>query len=164
VSATSGGTTTTIRIQYQNVNDSPGATPSSLPAGEIIEKVNGSAKGTGGSGQAVFELRNNGSRSVELVGIALNSTNSSATKVQKNGGNPEFSSNSTETAEYSGEMIIDGPRYNLSRPDTLDSNVTRKYEFRKFKDDSNGIDMRGKSVTITLYFDDGSSKQTTLDF
>jgi hypothetical protein len=61
-------------------------------------------------------------------------------------------------------MSIDGTRYSLDTSDTLGAGDTRTYEFRKFKDTNNGIDMRGKSVTITLYFDDDSQKTITLNF
>lgn len=157
VSATSGGATTTIEVQYQNVSGSQTASSST--------ELSGSPGATGGSGKAEFDLMNNGANAVEIVAIAWNGTSSTAGEVSANGGNAWFTDRTTSTDLDTGSLQLGNGRNDLdSSTSTLASGATKTYEFDRFRDGGSQINMNGESVTITLYFADGSQKTFTLNF
>jgi len=156
VAASSGGSTVGYNVTFENV---------SATAKSQVKEVDGSASDSGSSGKAEFDLTNDGSDPVELVAIAWNDTSSSATEISANGNNnPWFKTSSTDLD--TGTLQLNNGRndFDSSKTSTLASGETKTYEFDRFRDGDGQVDITGESVTITLYFDDGSEKTLTLNF
>jgi hypothetical protein len=154
VSATSGGTTTTIEVEFSNISTSQN---------NNIKEVSGSADTTGNSGKATFDLTNTGDSPVEIVGIAWNNTSSSAEVIS---GNNKVFEGKDDNSKYDNNIQLNDGNYSLNVSSTLSSGSTKTYEFDRFEDSGgNKVNLTGESVTITLYLKDGGKTDPiTLNF
>jgi hypothetical protein len=122
------------------------------------------AGATGSSGKATFDVENTGSSSVTIDGISLDSTSSNATRVAGQGGGDTELSQDMGSGERNGDIPIDGVEQPLDTNADIGSGVTDTFTLDRFQDSGGDkVDMEGESVTLTLYFTDGSSKQVTLN-
>jgi hypothetical protein len=107
-------------------------------------------------------LENTGSVDVEIVEIKWVSGGSPAEEISANGGNPSFKTNGnglfTETIEKGKR------RYELNTTDTLSAGETKTYDFDRFRGGGSQINMNGKTITITLYFNEREPEKITLNF
>lgn len=148
---TSNGTVTG-RIELQRVID--------VPQSNVVQQIQGTAKGAGNSGQYSFDLENTGNIDVTLVGVGVNeTTNPAATSVGEK-----------DILEVSKQSVVSTPiPVDSSAPDEdtrvgFDQNVdlgagtTKKFKFNRFLD-SNGdqTNMSDEDLRVTFYFSDGSS-------
>jgi PKD repeat protein len=137
--------------------------------GEIIS-IGGTVSTSGSSGDYEFELENTGNIDATLVAIGINETsNDNAVRVYKNNGKILTKDGTTiidETIEFDSNSN-QATRYDLIQNVTIASGDTGTFEFDRFEELSNNgyqkTDMSEKTVTITVWFSDGSQTTLTLD-
>jgi len=122
-----------------------------------VSYVDGSGEEDGSNGRVFFELQNSGSSSVEITRLIVNSTSVSSAAIVDNDGNREF--------EGAGGFIDieDGIQIGATTPTPLDQPAeiaggqTERFRLEEFRNNG-GSDrnLDGESVTITIYFADGS--------
>jgi hypothetical protein len=158
-----------IRINGTDANGNTNATTVTVTVtssgGTSANQVTVSNAGaTGSSGKATFDVENTGSSSVTIDGISLDSTSSNATRVAGQGGGDTELSQDMGSGERNGDIPIDGVEQPLDTNADIGSGVTDTFTLDRFQDSGGDkVDMEGESVTLTLYFTDGSSKQVTLN-
>ena len=132
-------------------------------ADQVQLTENGNTGANGNSGKYNFELENNGSIDVTIVGIGINET-----------------SNANAATVSGGDILAVGGRSVLRKQIPIDSNTpdqnTRRnldpdvslsttgaaktFTFDKFQAENGKVGMKNESVSVTLFFDDDT--QTTL--
>lgn len=158
--------TTTGRIELQRTID--------VPQSNVVQEIQGTAKGPGGSGKYTFELENVGNIDVTLVGVGINeTTNPDAIEVRKG-----------KILTAAGTKVVSTPipvdsttpnddtRVDFDSNVALEANQTKTFEFDRFQTAGNGsgngngngngnsggnADMSSEDVRATFYFSDGSS-------
>jgi hypothetical protein len=134
-------------------------------------QVTPDVKSTGNSGKFAFGLENTGSIDVEIVAIGINeTTQSDAEKVDAKGGGDLILGEDTEGQIV--DTVIDFDSNTPAQADRCDfttnieiiQNNERTFRFQRFLDDSDKqAKMKGESVTITIWFSDGTSSTLLLD-
>lgn len=163
--AVSSEGTTTGRIDLQRTID--------VPQSNVVQEIQGSAKGAGGSGKYEFELENTGGIDVTLVAVGVNETTNPNATVVENG----------EVLTAAGTQVVSSPipvdssqpnqdtRVDFDQDVSLDAGQTKSFEFDRFQTDDSGngnngngnggggqnATMDGEDVKATFYFSDGSS-------
>jgi len=133
-------------------------------------QVTPDVKSAGNSGKYEFGLENTGNIDATIVAIGVNDTTVSS--VEKVGGK---NNDDILTAGGYGQIVSDviqidsdnpnqANRYDFSTDVVIAQNDEQLFEFDRFRDASNGNGaMKGSSVTITLWFSDGTSTTLLLD-
>jgi len=128
-------------------------------------------KSTGNSGKFAFGLENTGSIDVEIVAIGINkTTQSDAEKVDAKGGGDLILGEDTEVQivdpviDFDSNTPAQADRYDFTTNIEIIQNNERTFRFQRFLDDSDKqAKMKGESVTITIWFSDGTSSTLLLD-
>ncbi len=123
----------------------------------------GTSNPGGGPAQSVlvFSLENTGGSQVTITGIAINGTTSSAVEIDRAG--PEFEQVSGGSGSLDQTLPIPSSQTPLDTDATIAAGGTADFELGIFRDSGGAqVDLRGESVTLTLYFADGSEKTITL--
>ena len=134
-------------------------------------QVTPDVKSTGNSGKFAFGLENTGSIDVEIVAIGINeTTQSDAEKVDAKGGGELILGEDTEGQIVDKVIYFDSNtpaqavRYDFTTNIEIIQNNERTFRFQRFLDDSGKqAKMKGESVTITIWFSDGTSSTLLLD-
>ena len=129
-------------------------------------QVTPDVKSTGNSGKFAFGLENTGSIDVEIVAIGINkTTQSDAEKVDD-----LILGEDTEGQIFDKVIYFDSntpaqaDRYDFTTNIEIIQNNERTFRFQRFLDDSDKqAKMKGESVTITIWFSDGTSSTLLLD-
>lgn len=109
-----------------------------------------------------FSLENTGSNQVTITGIAINGTSSSAVEIDRAG--PEFEQTTGGSGSLDQTLPIPSSQTPLDTDATIASGGTADFELGIFRNSGGGqVDLRGESVTVTLYFSDGSEKTITFN-
>jgi hypothetical protein len=124
-----------------------------------------------GSGKFAFGLENTGSIDVEIVAIGINeTTQSDAEKVDAKGGGDLILGEDTEgqivdiVIDFDSNTPAQADRYDFTTNIEIIQNNERTFRFQRFLDDSDKqAKMKGESVTITIWFSDGTSSTLLLD-
>lgn len=115
------------------------------------------------NGVVTFDIENTGIDDVDLNAILVNSTNENKADVVNNDWNNEFSGagGSVNTNKIS---IGASSKTTLGSTPTISSSTTEAMTLKEFRWDSKdkARNMKGQTVTLTLYFLDGSKKTVTL--
>jgi len=130
-------------------------------------EVTPDVKATGASGMYEFGLENTGDVEVEIVAIGVNST-TNTNAVQISNGNILTEENEgqiiTGLIDFDSNLPDQADRYDLTTNIQIPIGEERIFEFDRFRTTGPpgppNADMRGESVTITIWLSDGS--QTTL--
>jgi len=133
-------------------------------------QVTPDVKSAGNSGKFEFGLENTGSIDVEIVAIGINeTTESTAVKVGGKGGD------SILTEDNEGQIVNIVINFDSSTPGQADrydfttnieivQGTEKTFEFDRFRESGDGnAKMKDDSVTITLWFSDGTSTTLLLD-
>ena len=111
-----------------------------------------------------FTLSNGGSGAATITDISVDATTSPANKVRLPGGAEFERTDGAGTLDQ--EMDIDGTTYGLGTDATISGGGSATFELKNLQQTGGGppsnVDMRGESLTITVYYGDGSSEQFTL--
>jgi hypothetical protein len=134
-------------------------------------QVTPDVKSTGNSGKFAFGLENTGSIDVEIVAIGINeTTQSDAEKVDAKGGGDLILGEDTEgqivdkVIDFDSNTPAQADRYDFTTNIEIIQNNERTFRFQRFLDDSDKqAKMKGESVTITIWFSDGTSSTLLLD-
>jgi hypothetical protein len=134
-------------------------------------QVTPDVKSTGNSGKFAFGLENTGSIDVEIVAIGINeTTQSDAEKVDAKGGGDLILGEDTEgqivdtVIDFDSNTPGQADRYDFTTNIEIIQNNERTFRFQRFLDDSDKqAKMKGESVTITIWFSDGTSSTLLLD-
>ena len=136
-------------------------------------QVTPDVKSIGNSGKFAFGLENTGSIDVEIVAIGINeTTQSDAEKVDAKGGGDLILGEDTEGQIVDTDTVIDfdsntpaqAHRCDFTTNIEIIQNNERTFRFQRFLDDSDKqAKMKGESVTITIWFSDGTSSTLLLD-
>ena len=122
-------------------------------------------KSIGNSGKFAFGLENTGSIDVEIVAIGINkTTQSDAEKVDAKGGGELILGEDTErqivdkVIDFDSNTPAQANRSDFTTNIEIIQNNERTFIFQRFLDDSGKqAKMKGESVTITIWFSDGTS-------
>ena len=128
-----------------------------------IEYVDGAGQATGPDNSVVeFVLRNTGSRDATVTDISINSTSvASASRVEGSPGDPSVSTN--RTGEVTTAITIGGSSEQFSPEATLPGGSDTEFVIGPFVNNGgNERDMSGEDITITLTFDDGTTRAYTI--
>ena len=133
-------------------------------ADQVQLKENGNTGATGNSGKYEFELENNGSIDVTIVGIGINKTsNTNAAKVSGEntlvvGGSPVLSNSiPIENSTPDQNTRLD-PDVSLST-----AGPAKTFTFDKFQTENGGkVGMKNESVTVTLFFNDETQRTISI--
>ena len=134
-------------------------------------QVTPDVKSPGNSGKFAFGLENTGSIDVEIVAIGINeTTQSDAEKVDAKGGGDLILGEDTEgqiddtVIDFDSNTPAQADRYDFTTNIEIIQNNERTFRFQRFLDDSDKqAKMKGESVTITIWFSDGTSSTLLLD-
>jgi len=134
-------------------------------------QVTPDVKSIGNSGKFAFGLENTGSIDVEIVAIGINkTTQSDAEKVDAKGGGDLIRGEDTEgqivdkVIDFDSNTPAQAERYDFTTNIEIIQNNERTFRFQRFLDDSDKqAKMKGESVTITIWFSDGTSSTLLLD-
>ena len=134
-------------------------------------QVTPDVKSIGNSGKFAFGLENTGSIDVEIVAIGINkTTQSDAEKVDAKGGGDLIRGEDTEgqivdkVIDFDSNTPAQAVRYDFTTNIEIIQNNERTFRFQRFLDDSDKqAKMKGESVTITIWFSDGTSSTLLLD-
>ena len=145
-----------VRINVSVVASGGGGGGSSL-----IEKVDGSGVAVDNAGNnneesVQFVLRNTGSTDVRATSISVDSTTSSADRVQ---GGPTVETN--RTGEVSNNFDIGSGPQDFDPEARLPAGSDTSFTIGRFKNGGD-VDMSGSDITITLSFADGSEQTYTI--
>lgn len=110
-----------------------------------------------------FTLENTGGSEVVIKEIAVDSTTQpDASQVEYGSGN-EFEQLSGGSGALNQVLDIGGSTHSLDTDAKIAGGTTAEFRLTRFVDSSGGqVDMKNEDVTITIHFNDGSSKQFTL--
>ncbi|MGM0370974.1 MAG: hypothetical protein ACQEQJ_00530 [Halobacteriota archaeon] len=103
-----------------------------------------------------FSLRNGGDSPATIAQITVDSTTANADSID-NGNGYEFEG---AGGYLNAPISIGGPSYSLNESATITDGATETFMLGEFETTGN---MKGESVTLTLYFADGSDQQFTID-
>ncbi|MFP9060505.1 hypothetical protein ACLI4R_08220 [Natrialbaceae archaeon A-chndr2] len=148
----SGGSGDSIEIELERVEDD--GTDES-PAIDMENPRIGEADSI-----IVFDLVNNGENTVEISGISIDSTNSSATRVNNGGSNEVVFSGGGELDAGGGQsgINIGSGEQSLDENEIIDPGTSSQVTIGEFEEEGNGgrpkADMNGKEVVVTFYFTD----------
>lgn len=123
-----------------------------------------------GDSMVTFELENTGENDVTVRGITVTDA-SDATHVNmiddwiQAGNEVTITNEATDTSStinLEGSLSVSDNRYNLSSSESIANGETVVIDIEQFRDGENGdtynqVDMQGKSVTLVLYAEGGSS-------
>jgi hypothetical protein len=125
-----------------------------------IEYIDGSGEATGQDDSMVqFVMRNTGSEDVAVTDISVDDTSSAATSVQGSGGNPAVTTN--RTGEVTTTIDIGGDAKPFDPDATIPRGSGTEFTVGQFRSGGR-IDMTGETITITLTFADGTTREYTI--
>jgi hypothetical protein len=136
-------------------------------ADQVQLKENGNTGAPSNSGGYELELKNTGNTEVTVVGIRIEDTSTNAEEVGNKNGSTLVAGG---TGVLSNSIPVDSE---TSDPDTrrefdpnvsLSAGASKSFEFDKFLtgNGNSGAKMKGATVEVTFFFDDGSSKRLTV--
>jgi hypothetical protein len=163
--STSNGDTGTGNVTAYSDNDSATAQieVTSSTANQI-QYVSGSGSAGSGPNKGVvsFNLSNTGTSTASITGIIINSTTKSNTDIVDNGGDNEFEG--AGGFVNVGEITVGATSITtLDTTADIGGGTTEMFTLREFRKNNGNIrNMKNKDVTLTLYFDDGSSLTITV--
>ncbi|AFK20108.1 hypothetical protein E6P09_14680 [Haloferax mediterranei ATCC 33500] len=173
--ATAGGSSDTIRVKI--VSGSGGGS-----SGDNMNHVSGSGLALANGGEtsgAQFKVRNDGSDSVSITGISIETSASQARYVRESNGGQYQDGQHEVYLDASDDGLLEmdggppyygdsGTPYSLGQRERLTENgvvdagsqaTIYIYEFQN--NGGNRVRMEGEEVAVTLYFGDGSSQEYT---
>jgi hypothetical protein len=124
----------------------------------VLKSLDSEARVEGNSGKAWFTLKNKGTKDVEIVAIAFNDTNSSASQLNS-GGYVEISTTAGSTLLDTNSNLGFNQRHNFDNNQTLVPGQEVEFYLNKF---DNG--MKGHSLKFTVYLSDGTQRTFTIVF
>jgi len=157
-------------VQSDNDSQTVQVTVEQSQAGQVVVTPN--VENAGGSGKLEFELENTGDVDVVMTGLGINeTTNDDIDRVITQGGGQEGSLLETDpdTVLIGQEIDIDSSDgdsaelYDFNEDVTLDQQEEKSFEFDRFQEGDDNVNMGDVVVTITLAFEDESSTQIDLD-
>ncbi|WEL21860.1 hypothetical protein [Halorhabdus sp. BNX81] len=137
----------------------------SAPIAESVTYVSGSGGTVGGNGNSriTFDLNNGGDRAATITGLTVESVSDPPAGLYIN--NPGGETFAGGNGEYAARIDL-GVDVDLDTNAEIQSGDTVSFELGQFRTGSgNGdrVGMKGKTVTLTLSFEDGSSREYTID-
>ena len=150
--------------------DGSGGGSDSGGAADAIQ-VTPDVRSAGNSGKYEFGLENTGNIDVEIVAIGINETSDSgAEKVDAKDGGDSILTEDTEgqivdtVIDFDSSTPDQADRYDFTTNIEIVQNNDRTFEFERFlKSNNKNAKMKGDSVTITIWFSDGTSSTLLLD-
>ena len=137
----------------------------SVPQSEVVD-FTGTASSAGNSGKFEFDLQNVGDRTVTLTGIGINATTADAEEVSRNGNGATLDGNGQDLLTTTIPIDSSDPetdtRQDFAAPFELTTDQVATFEFFRFRNNNNNVDMRNQNVRVTVYFGDNSSKTIDL--
>ncbi|MFT4881349.1 MAG: hypothetical protein ACI9CA_000337 [Natronomonas sp.] len=123
----------------------------------------------GNSGKYEFEIENTGNTEVTVVGIRIEDTSTNAEEVANKNGSTLVAGG---TGVLSNPIPVDSENPDRDTRRDFDSNstvslsggATENFKFDRFQDSAGKkVGMQNQSVTVKLYFSDGSSEKVTIE-
>ncbi|MFD1646366.1 hypothetical protein [Haloarchaeobius litoreus] len=159
-----------------NVTDeadgSGGGSGGGSPSADIVQRQSGSGSTFDGGTGAEFVLENTGSKDVTITDVEISVSGGSASQIrEQNGGSGRTSSEvyiDAATVGYYEDSSGGGNGLSLDTRQALTTNAiiaagdTATMSFYQFRNNGGqSVDISGRTLTVTVYFSDGSSESYT---